>query len=249
MKTEFIDGFTIPENMRVYAIGDVHGYHAHLVKLHEFIEDDIAHYPIEKSMIVYLGDYVNRGPDSSQVVDTLIQYKENPNIETRFLLGNHENGVIEFLKDPEGKNRSWYAWPDEAFLKSYEINPELYEPYKLAEQMQKVIPKKHIEFMETCQLYELVGDFLFVHSGMRPGVSLDSQDRADLFNTREPFMSCEERLEYYVVHGHTSTDDFKVDKRMNRMNLDTGLFKGGPLSCGVFESNTVRLIDVKYDQV
>ncbi|MEM7618284.1 MAG: metallophosphoesterase [Pseudomonadota bacterium] len=232
----------IPKNHRVYAIGDVHGHVDVLKRMHSTIMDDVCENPIENITIIHLGDYINRGPDSKGVIEFLMELSQNKNqIEYVHLFGNHENGILEFIDDPLAENRDWYCWPEENYLKSYGIDNNQQDAVKLAEMIKEAVPDAHWKFKRNMPYYHVVGDFAFVHNGPRPGIKLEEQSKEDLVNNREPFMSTEEPHEYFIVHGHTSTSDYQVDVRPNRINLDTGLFyKDGVLTCGVFEGSEVR---------
>jgi serine/threonine protein phosphatase 1 len=243
-----IEGFTLPKGRRVYAIGDIHGHAKVLEKMHAMIDADRADFDPAQAAIVYIGDYVSRGPDSAGVLDLLLAREENGDTHNIFLYGNHENGILEFLSDPPGKKRSWFTWPDVAFLESYGIAERENEPAEeLSARLEEAMPQAHIDLMRKMPLYHEEKDFLFVHSGVRPGIGLLEQKREDLFNTREPFLSHEDPHPHYVVHGHTACRDFKVDVRPNRMNIDTGLYSGGPLTCAVFEGNDVRFLQAWQD--
>jgi len=245
-KTIDLSPHTIPDNHRIYAIGDVHGYRDILKKMHDAIYSDIAQNPIDKITILHLGDYINRGPDSQGVIEYLRSLDNiGGDIEYVHLYGNHENAILEFIDDPLGENRAWHAWPNETFLISYDIYADEQDAFKLAALVKEKVPDTHWDFMRSLPLYHQVGDYLFVHNGPRPGIPLNEQSKEDLINNREPFMSHEAPHEYFVVHGHTSTKDHQVDIKSNRINLDTGLFyKDGVLSCGIFEGSDVRLITI-----
>ena len=250
-KTISLSPHKIPKGQRVYAIGDVHGYADILKQMHEKIHQDIQSNTIEKITILHLGDYINRGPDSKGVLDFLIKLSALKNeIEYVHLLGNHENGMLEFIDDPIGENRSWDAWPNAQYLISYDINPDIEDVEELAAVIKSTVPEAHWMLKKQMPHYHVVGDFAFVHNGPRPGVKLTEQTKEDLVNNREPFMSTIEPHEYFIVHGHTSTKDFQVDVKPNRINLDTGLFyKEGVLTCGIFENSDVRFIRVDKSKV
>ena len=247
--------FKIPDGTRVYAIGDIHGYVEVLGKLHEKIDADLRERPIDQAVIVYLGDYIDRGPDSKGVIDHLITREiDVPQLRPIYLLGNHEDAMFnEFMNDPKGHRQDWLHWGGVECAQSYGVNIDPVAPIDLqaediAAALRDALPLTHQEFYKNLSLYYIEGDYLFVHAGIRPDVPMDEQTKQDLTFTRQPFMSHEAYHPYYVVHGHTAMRNHQVDIRPNRMNLDTGLYEGGPLSCGVFEGNDVRVLQEEGDE-
>lgn len=246
-QTISLNPYKINNAERIYAIGDIHGFADILKKMHSRIFDDLNQHPVERASIIHLGDYINRGPESRGVIEYLIESgKDIDGVQIINLFGNHENAILEFVDDPEGKNRDWYAWPHHSFLQNYDIDPEIKAAEKLAAILADTVPQSHWDFLKNLPYYHINKDLLFVHNGPRPGIQLEKQTKEDLVNNREPFMSCEDPHEYFVVHGHTSTKDFQIDCKPNRLNLDTGLFyPNGQLTCGVFEGCDVRFIQIQ----
>ena len=242
--------YQIPEGQRVYAIGDIHGHAEVLSRMHDTIEADLRDHPVDKATIVYIGDYIDRGPDSKGVIDQLVQRERvAPHFEHVFLFGNHENGIIDFLLGPDSQFNDWLKWGGVECVESYGVTFDRSESYHLqaervAQELQEALPKTHQEFLKNLQLHHVVGDYLFVHAGIRPGVPLQKQNPVDLFFTREPFMSHEGHHEYRVVHGHSPPDNKQIDIRPNRINVDTWLYNGGPLTCAVLEDTEVRVLQV-----
>ena len=193
----------------------------------------------------FIGDYIDRGPASREVLDLLLGYERTK--ETIFLRGNHETFVHRFLSKPAVLDE-WRLYGGLETLVSYglkpSINPSGLERARLAKELAMSITKRHIEFLESLNLSFSCGDFLFVHAGIRPGVPLRKQREEDLLWIREEFLSCEQRFEKFVVHGHTPVDT--TDIRSNRINIDTGAFATGRLTCIVIEGTSiVELIDVR----
>ncbi len=200
--------------------------------------------PHPRPRIVFVGDYVDRGPDSRGVLDTLIRLRNSP-IPTTFLLGNHDNYFIEYAGDPSRDDRA-YHWFNPAIggvatLRSYGIevdrpeSPALYRDAFLA-----AMPAEHLEFLTDCELCRRIGDYVFVHAGIRPEVRLDAQSRDDLIWIRDPFLTSTRDFGFKVVHGHTIVDH--VQHLPNRIAIDTGVARGGPLSCVVLEGSEVSLL-------
>lgn len=238
----------IPENIRVYAIGDIHGYPEALDRMHEEIAADLIRYEHRGEVhIVYLGDYIDRGPDSKGVIDRLIARRDRGDgIEKTFLLGNHETGFLDFMKDPHSTN--WLDFGGVETLRSYGLafthnTPLPAEIEQAAEGLKSRVPGAHLEFLHTLDLHVEIGDYLFVHAGIDPHKSIEDQTLKDLTFIREPFLSWPEPLSHRVVHGHTKVTDPEVT--LHRIGIDTGLYEGGHLTCAVLEREDVRFLQVK----
>jgi serine/threonine protein phosphatase 1 len=226
----------VPQGMRVYAVGDVHGRADLLAQLFTEIDADLKEHPVPRGTHVFLGDYIDRGPDSRQVLDLLVERSQRH--ATIFLKGNHEVLIEEFLRNPE----SFAAWRDVGgvdTLLSYGIrppsSPDAAEQTMLARQLAEVLPPAHWLFLRNLRPSFSCGDFFFVHAGVRPGVPLSQQADADLFWIRDEFLNSEERFGKIIVHGHNPVMD--VEFHSNRINIDTGAFVTGRLSCLRIESD------------
>jgi len=235
----------LPEGLRIYAIGDIHGRADLLESLLLQIDEDCRLYPSRRPIVVFIGDYIDRGPASREVLDLLLGYERTK--ETIFLRGNHETFVHRFLSKPAVLDE-WRLSGGLETLVSYglkpSINPNALERARLAKELAKSMPKPHLEFLDSLKLSFSCGDFLFVHAGIRPGVPIRKQREEDLLWIREEFLSCDQRFEKFVVHGHTPVRT--PDVRSNRMNIDTGAFATGRLTCIMIEGAVmVPLIDVR----
>lgn len=226
----------IPQGTRAYAVGDVHGRADLLAQLFSEIDADLNAHPAPRAIHVLLGDYIDRGPDSRQVLDLLVARSQRH--ETIFLKGNHEVLLEEFLRNPE----SFTIWRDVGgidTLLSYGIrpssNPDAAEQIMLAQRLADVLPPAHRQFFRNLKRSFSCGDFFFVHAGVRPGVPLSQQADEDLFWIRDEFLNSEERFGKIIVHGHNPVMD--VEFHSNRINIDTGAFVTGRLSCLRIESD------------
>ncbi|NNL87785.1 MAG: serine/threonine protein phosphatase [Marinicaulis sp.] len=228
-----------PEGERLYAIGDIHGCISELNALLKLIEKD-ANSDLE-TRIIFLGDYVDRGPDSNAVIQRLIEFGEE-NENAVFLKGNHEAAMLDFLYDPEDMIQ-WLDWGGEETLKSYGIGSVLGRTREdISDEVAEKIPEDHIAFLENLDLTYFAGDYLFVHAGVRPGVALKDQQEEDLLWIRKPFQnaSADERPEQTVVHGH---QPIKAPRDAGwRINVDTGACWSGMLSAVVLEGDERRFI-------
>jgi serine/threonine protein phosphatase 1 len=214
----------------VYAVGDVHGRADLLAQLFSEIDADLKAHPAPQAIHVFLGDYIDRGPDSRHVLDLLIARGQRH--DTIFLKGNHEVLVEQFLRDPESF-ATWRHVGGIETLLSYGIrpsfNPDADEQAMLAHQLAEILPPGHRRFFGNLKRSFSCGDFFFVHAGVRPGVPLSQQADEDLFWIRDEFLNSEEKFGKIIVHGHNPVID--VEFHSNRINIDTGAFVTGRLSC------------------
>jgi len=231
----------VPEGQRVYAVGDVHGRADLLQELHDAIADDAASFDGARR-IVYLGDFIDRGMESRQVMETLLD-APLPGFEAVHLMGNHEYALLNFIDDPESIP-GWLGWGGRETLYSYGIkcglNPSTDELFRLAGELKMAMPREHIAFLENAELCHRAGGYYFVHAGVRPGTALEQQRFEDQLWIREPFLSSDKDHGAVVVHGHTIEE--AVTPRPNRIGLDTGAYYTGVLTCLVLEGEERRLI-------
>ena len=227
-----------PEGLRIYAVGDIHGRADLLINLLRQIDDDDIVQASGRSVIVFLGDYIDRGPDSRQVIDLLLSCGRTK--DAVFLKGNHETYVRRFLEDPSVLDE-WKLRGGLETLCSYgltpSINPDQTEQKRLARELAVSMPKQHLQFLDSLDVSFGCGDFFFVHAGIRPGVSIHMQKEQDLLWIRDEFLSCEIPFEKFIVHGHTPVEF--PDIRANRVNIDTGAFATGRLTCVAIEGATL----------
>lgn len=236
----------IPDGVRIYAIGDLHGRVDLLETMSEVIDVDCSRFPIPRPIIVFLGDYIDRGPASREVLDRLIA--RGRSAETMFLKGNHEVFLSDFLRTPTALEE-WRRYGGLETLVSYglkpSINPSFAELIELGQIFAKTFPDEHRKFLATLLPSYSCGDYYFVHAGIRPGVSLRDQREADLLWIRDDFLLHEEPFEKFVVHGHTPV--IEPDIRSNRVNIDTGAVQTGRLTCLVIEGSDTFLYTTEPD--
>ena len=238
-------GARVPEGSRVYGIGDIHGRHDLLTALRERILSDAEAADRMRRVVVYVGDYVDRGPDSRDVIDLLVE-EPLPGFESVYLLGNHEAFLLKFLED-ESVGLLWMMNGGAATCRSYGVDPQAAPHFVdrmlwLQEELRARMPPAHMAFLDELTLSHVEGDYLFVHAGLRPGVSLEDQDPEDLTWIREPFLSSDRDHGKIVIHGHTPTSDPVL--RPNRIGIDTGACFGGQLTAVVLEDDRQRLLQV-----
>lgn len=232
----------VPEGIRIYAVGDVHGRADLLALLLSQIEVDIILHPVSHPTTVFLGDYVDRGSASKDVLDLLVERRRRPGAV--FLKGNHEDLFLKFLKDAAVLD-VWRHCGGLETLVAYglrpPINPGSFAQVEVARDLDRVLPDEHREFLMSLQLSFVCGDFLFVHAGVRPLVPIDQQAADDLLWIRDEFLLWEREFEKIVVHGHTPVQE--PDIRFNRINIDTGAFATGRLTCMVIEGTAIIPLD------
>jgi serine/threonine protein phosphatase 1 len=232
---------SVPEGTRIYAIGDIHGRLDLLDEVVARIDADMDRHPASDAIRVFLGDYIDRGPDSKRVLDRLINYcVAQPTV---CLMGNHEAFLREFLKNPDTLS-IWSGCGGLDTLLSYGLaptaSPNAAGQRKLASDLDRVFPSSHRTFLGSLRPYFICGDFFFVHAGVRPGICLTEQSEDDLLWIREEFLLCQDDFGKVVVHGHTPVRE--PDVRPNRINIDTGAYATGRLTCLALESDTIRFI-------
>ena len=224
---------SIGDNRRVYAIGDIHGRIDLLLELTEAIgRDDWRRKPREEIHLVLLGDYVDRGPNSREVIDFILKLRAQwPNLTC--LMGNHEqvflmalNGdeqaVRFFLRDGVGGRQTLMSYG------ATEEQLDTLEPMALWEWIAQAVPQDHKDFLASLVSQAIIGDYAFVHAGIQPGVPMAEQEETDLYWIRDPFLNCEDAHPYMIVHGHSIRED--VEQRANRIGIDTGAYASGRLT-------------------
>ena len=223
----------VPEGVTVYAVGDVHGRADLLKQLRDKIVEDAASLRGEdqRFAIVFLGDYVDRGFQSRAVIDFLLS-DAFEGFETRFLKGNHEEALVKFLRDSSFGPR-WAEYGGVETLVSYNVQPprsrermEEWEDARL--QLAETLPQEHRFFLEQLEVCLVLGDYTFVHAGLRPGKTLEEQDEKDLLWIRDDFLYDKRAFEGVIVHGHTPISSPYRDHR--RIGVDTGAYMSGRLT-------------------
>lgn len=233
---------------RAYVVGDVHGRLDLLTSLLDKIHADIAERPKCDVLLVFVGDLIDRGPSSAQVVELLRTY-DYPGVRPIFLLGNHEEVLLRILEGDASLIRNWLTFGGAECLQSYGGNPEQLTGLPDADAIAAIraaVPPAHVEFLgefvDTCRF----GDYLFVHAGIRPGISVEEQSQSDLRWIREPFLFDDSNHGLVVVHGHTIRPE--VEEKANRIGIDTGAFATGVLTAVAIEGVDRWFIDTRVSE-
>jgi serine/threonine protein phosphatase 1 len=231
----------IPDGIRIYAIGDVHGRADLLQQVLSRIDDHLNAYPVSRAIHVFLGDYVDRGPASQEVLDRLIERTQSH--ELICLKGNHESYLLNFLNDPNVLDE-WRHFGGLQTLLSYGLAPSFKNDAatraELSAALNRAIPHTHRQFLSDLRLSFTCGDFFFVHAGVRPGIPLPRQREEDLLGIREKFLNSKEKFDKLIIHGHTPV--LKPEICFNRINIDTGAFATGRLTCLILEGDELMFI-------
>lgn len=241
----------IPVGRRIYAIGDIHGRADLLSLLMERVQADAAAQPEAEKVLVFLGDYVDRGEDSFAVIETLAAGAAE-GFRLVCLKGNHEEFLLQFLNSTTAFD-NWMMNGGNATLESYGIRPQsgfsiigMLRPGRGAESIRerfiRALPPRHLEFLSALKLRHQEGDYLFVHAGVRPGVPLDLQDEEDLIWIRGDFFNSDAQFGKVIVHGHSISLSLEAEVRANRIGIDTGAYMSGRLTCLVLEDSAYRFI-------
>lgn len=226
-----LDTARVPDGMRIYAIGDIHGRNDLLRLLLEQIDADDASREPAETHLIFLGDLMDRGPDSAGVIETAMELRtEGRNV--RFLMGNHEEIFVRACRKNDTKvTRFFLRIGGEATVLSYPMTRAEYitlDMDELTGRLATLVPQEHLDFIDSFEDQIVIGDYAFVHAGIRPGIPLAEQKPSDLRWIREEFVEQRGDLEKVVVYGHTIYDD--VEERGSRIGIDTGAYASDKLT-------------------
>lgn len=232
----------VSDDVRIYAVGDIHGRLDLLDRMLDLIDRDAASAADKTVIRLFVGDYVDRGPHSSAVIARLLLLqRQDPHAV--FLRGNHEQMLLEFLQAP-ACYPGWRALGAEDTLLSYNVTPPIFEDAgalaDTRQELMQAMPRAHLAFLNATRLSYTSGDYLFVHAGIRPGVFLTEQKPHDMMWIREEFLSSKLTFEKFVVHGHSPTG--KPEIRRNRIGIDTRAFRTGRLTALCLEGKKQRFV-------
>jgi Calcineurin-like phosphoesterase len=227
----------IADGQCVYAIGDIHG---RLDLLDALLERIWADAPKDGNTLVFVGDYIDRGPASKDVVERLIGL-ERPGWQIIKLRGNHEQFLLEYLGNPEVFS-AWRGFGAAETLLSYGVRPPMFsgESARAHAEFTAQLPRAHQAFFNTLPYAHTIGDYFFVHAGVRPAIALDRQSPEDMMWIREEFLLCDDRLDKVIVHGHTPGQSPVL--RHNRIGVDTGAYATGCLTAAKLAGESCTFI-------
>jgi serine/threonine protein phosphatase 1 len=231
-----------PEGRVGFAVGDIHGRADLLARMLDRLEAEPGSCP-RPPVVIFLGDYIDRGPDSAEVIE-LLRLGRPEGFERRFLKGNHEAAMLGFLADPV-RHRQWLSHGGLDTLVSYGVElPSLGSGpdalLQCARALRERLPAWDEQFFNALERYAVMGDYLFVHAGVNPNAPLEQQTDADLFWIRDKFLDDTNILPHRIVHGHTPEASPYADSR--RVGVDTGAYASGVLTAARFEGDGVTFL-------
>ncbi|HEY0327401.1 MAG TPA: metallophosphoesterase family protein [Allosphingosinicella sp.] len=233
---------------RAYAVGDVHGCLVQLNRLIDQIEADLDERPDKEAFLIFVGDLIDRGPDSAGVIERLRSYSR-PGLKPIFLAGNHEEYFLRVLDGERGVLDNWLDYGGKQCAESYGVSADqlvaLPEDQAIA-MLRRQVPDGHRRFLKSFGDTFRFGDFLFVHAGIRPGLPLEQQSRADLRWIREPFLHDTGDHGFVVVHGHTIVET--AEQLPNRIGIDTGAYRSGVLTALIIDGAELRFLSATADE-
>ena len=234
----------VPDGVRVYCVGDIHGRDDLLGEMAERVKADMEGQSFDRVVTVFLGDYVDRGLGSMRVLERLSRSEwPTPLIA---LAGNHEEFLLAFLED-DAVLQAWRSLGGLETLYSYGVDISSGRAgrdfKKVQAEFAARLPERHRHFLKTLTVSTTIGDYFFCHAGVRPGVPLERQDREDLLNIRDPFLFSEAEHGKLVVHGHTPSVVPEI--RPNRIGIDTAAYATGCLTCLVLENDDKRFLHAR----
>jgi serine/threonine protein phosphatase 1 len=229
-----------PAGVRIYAVGDIHGCAGQLDRLMAAILSDRESADSDPYLI-FLGDYLDRGPDSKGVVERLLAPKTG--FKPLYLLGNHDQVLLDFLENPI-VYRTWREFGAQETFMSYGVLPPRFDDEQefadARNRLARALPASHLDFFRSLQVSAQIGDYFFVHAGARPGVALEQQAREDMLWIREEFLNSSHDFGKMIVHGHTPAEG--PVRRRNRIGIDTGTYATGRLTAAVLEGQGLRFL-------
>jgi len=234
----------MPDGVCVYAFGDVHGRADLLERLFEKVEADIAeHAADQKIILIFLGDYIDRGFQSRDVIDFLLSERVTRH-QCIYLKGNHEEALLKFMNDPSFGPR-WAGYGGLETLTSYSVRPPrirtVGDEWTLAcDALNEAMPREHVRFLNALEISATIGDYVFVHAGLKPGKPIEEQVEQDALWIRDEFLNETSSFGAIVVHGHTPISAPYRDYR--RIGIDTGAYLSGKLTAACFMRSDVRFI-------
>jgi len=243
---------SLPKGERVIAIGDIHGQKSRFNELMTLIDRYRKKYPTKKESLVFLGDYVDRGPKSATIIEKLIKQQkaaEKNNIDACFLKGNHETLLLEAIEDTGTRHELWWRNGGQQTVGSYlkYVNatlPDNPTQRQYLEVFRETFPEKHLRFLKQLKDMHRIENLVFVHAGLDMQKKLKNQRPEDLHWIRAPFLDWQgPQKKYMVVHGHSITPRMRPVITDHRVSIDTGSYKQrGRITAAIFEENKVRFL-------
>ena len=237
-----------PDGRVGFAVGDIHGRADLLTEMLSLLEERAEEERRDgnEPIVVFLGDYVDRGPNSAGVIELLLSGRPR-GFHRHYLKGNHEQSMLDFMAAPL-ENRAWLLQGGAETLVAYGVQPP--QPVgaqdedwaAVASELKERVPHAHLDFLNGLERYVAYGDYAFVHAGVDAARTLEEQTDDDLYWIRDRFIASRRRFSHRVVHGHTPVDRPYADER--RIAVDTGAYASGTLTAARFEGSEVAFLSV-----
>ena len=233
----------------IYAVGDIHGRYDLLKNaLAQIARDSVGEARGRLPMVIFCGDYIDRGPDSAKVLQALIWLQRRGEFALRLLKGNHEQAMLAFLEDPE-RGANWLEFGGKATLASYGVAPprlgaELDALTNARDALMDLLPASHLQLLGELELMVIAGDYAFTHAGVRPETPLANQTETDLLWIRRGFLDAPGPFERVIVHGHTWVDELP-QLTPHRIGIDTGAFATGVLTVVRLDEGAMQIFQAR----
>lgn len=227
-----------------YAIGDIHGRHDLLLVMLDLIRKHAAEHCRDRDWhIIALGDLIDRGPGSAEVIETLRKLTRRK--KATVLMGNHEEVMLRVIDGEPGVLGSWLRFGGDATLRSFGIEPPAGEAdyHRVSREMREKISESLVDWLRRRPVSVRSGDYFFCHAGLRPGIDLGRQRRADLLWIRDEFLESDEVHGVVVVHGHSISPD--VELMHNRIGIDTGAYRTGVLTAAFLSGKECHILSTE----
>lgn len=237
-----------PDGRVGFAVGDIHGRADLLTEMMTLLEEraEEERRNGNEPVVVFLGDYVDRGPNSAGVIELLLSGRPS-GFRRHYLRGNHEQSMLDFMEAPL-ENRAWLLQGGAETLVAYGVQPppsvgaQDEDWVAVASALKERVPQAHLDFLNGLERYVAYGDYAFVHAGVDAARTLEEQTDEDLYWIRDRFIASRRRFSHRVVHGHTPVDRPYADER--RIAVDTGAYASGTLTAARFEGTEVAFLSV-----
>lgn len=235
----------------VYAVGDIHGcYDLMKALLVQIAGDYAACADGRRPILIFCGDYVDRGPQSAKVLEALAWLHRRSDVELHLLKGNHEAALLAFLDNPE-EAVAWLGFGGAETLISYGVIPPTPEEgeeglARARDELLERMPAAHLRLLQRLELMVQVGDYAFVHAGIRPGAPLSAQTEHDLLWIRQGFVDQPGPFEKVIVHGHVWISD-QPQITEHRIGLDSGAYTTGALTAVRFQDNELAVLQARSE--
>jgi len=239
---------TLAPDMPFYAIGDIHGQADQLERLLELIDQDRAAEGFEKATLLFIGDYIDRGAKSAEVLNRLYTLSQTDSTRTVCLMGNHEKMLLDFIDDPAGRGAMWLRFGGIETLASFGVTgvrekAPAEDLLEVSDALEAALPPKMLSWLKALPLSWHNGNCSGAHAAMNPARAPDDQSERTLLWGHADFMRKQREDGHWVVHGHTIVKKPGIED--GRIAIDTGAYKSGPLTAAVISKGSCRFLQAR----